>query len=463
MDKIGKYIKRIPSPNINRTTIFTTFNYAFRNYYSSDFYYKPDPIINSNHNCRLEFRSYSPGNAVVDWGDGQVETFKMRKSSSGFYVASWRTLDIDYRKNPASTGGGWGLGIDQDTGEYIRPYPNHHYADDDVSIKRSVVITFDTDIYYAGFNTTVHTEFPILEMTNLKGLTLSDNKYIMEIPYSRITKLKKLENLSFNRLGGTLQYIPDSIFEMENLKTLTLAGVVNLSNIDSSNIRKISKLKNLTSLNLNTTKIPQYIKEFNDLPNLTSLNIAPDVNSDSQPRFDEVTKINPKLTDLNFMGSNWIAGRVRTNWAEWISGKGIENIRTLYADFAPKLTWNLPEYLRNEMRGLTALSLVNDTPNQDRADTFVNNFYDFVTNWSQITMNATAKDGKRNQFYNLYINIWGASEPTSNTRPSGIERTPSGFVKGSSNGNPTTPMEKIYVLKNNYAQRWNIKPENYGG
>ena len=239
---------------------------------------------------------------------------------------------------------------------------------------------------------------------------------------------------------------------------MTLAGVVNLSNLDSSNIRKISNLKKLTTLDLNTTQIPQYIKEFNDLPNLVSLNIAPNVNSDTQPRFDEITQINQKLTNLNYMGSNWIAGRVRTNWADWISGKGIGNIQTLYADYAPKLTWNLPEYIRNEMRSLSTINLINDTPTQDRADTFVNNFYNYVTGWTQITMSSIAKDGKRNQLYGLYVNLYSASEPQNNTRPSGVEQAPSGFVKGSNNGNPTTPMEKIYVLKNNYAQAWNVKP-----
>lgn len=38
------------------------------------------------------------------------------------------------------------------------------------------------------------------------------------------------------------------------------------------------------------------------------------------------------------------------------------------------------------------------------------------------------------------------------------EQAPEGFVKGQSNGSPATPMEKIYVLKNNYAQKWTIKP-----
>ena len=45
MDKYGKYIKRIPSPDANRTTIFTTFNYAFQNYYSNDFNWAKTGII----------------------------------------------------------------------------------------------------------------------------------------------------------------------------------------------------------------------------------------------------------------------------------------------------------------------------------------------------------------------------------------------------------------------------------
>lgn len=459
MDRIGKYIKRIPSPNTNRTTIFTTFNYAFQNYYSNDFNYIPNPVVSSDYNCYIAFYSREPGEVTVDWGDGNTEVFKMRKASATSYIASWRTLNVDYRKNPASTGGGWSLGIDQETGEYIHPYPNHHYADDDIDKERSVTMTFTCDIVSASFNTTVHHSFPILEMTTLESLSLSDNKYIMEIPYSRITKLKNLKSLYLNRLGGTLQYIPDSIFDMTGLTSLTLSGVVNLTNIDSSNIRKIGNLKQLTNLSLNTTWLPQYIKEFNDLPNIVTLDIAPNYLPDVYPKFDEVTQINQNLISLNFMGSGWIAGRTRTTWAEQISGKGIDKLQTLDASYAPNLTWDFPEFIK-EMRSMSSFSINFCTPTVARADLFVNNFYTYITGWTQTTMNGIAKDGKRNQFYGLYINMWGPSEPNANSRPSGTEQAPAGFVKGSSNGNPATPMEKIYVLKNNYGQSWNIKPIN---
>lgn len=72
MDKYGKYIKRIPSPDANRTTIFTTFNYAFQNYYSNDFNYIP----NSDYNCYIRFDSETPGEVIVDWG---METLKHSK------------------------------------------------------------------------------------------------------------------------------------------------------------------------------------------------------------------------------------------------------------------------------------------------------------------------------------------------------------------------------------------------
>lgn len=110
------------------------------------------------------------------------------------------------------------------------------------------------------------------------------------------------------------------------------------------------------------------------------------------------------------------------------------------------------------MRAITRFNVSASTHSQKRSDDFVNSFYDLVVGWDQITMTSVAKDGKRNQFYSLSVSMYAAAYPTENQRPSGTEQAPEGFVKGSSNGSPATPMEKIYVLKNNYAQRWTIKP-----
>lgn len=96
----------------------------------------------------------------------------------------------------------------------------------------------------------------------------------------------------------------------------------------------------------------------------------------------------------------------------------------------------------------------------DRTDLFVNNFYEYIMGWDSITMSGNASDGKRNQFYGLRVDIYASSYKSNHYRPSGIFQAPSGFVKGVSNGNPQTPMEKIYVLTNNYNQTWVVKPED---
>lgn len=456
MDRIGNIIKRIESPKATRTTIFTTFNYAFRCRFSNDFNYIPPPTLSSYYNSYVRFGGKEPGEATVDWGDGNIETFPLIYNGTD-YILSFRSLDIEYRKDPNNMAA-WNFGKNVETGEYIIPYPNHHYADDDINKERSIVITFTCNITGATFSSTVHTQFPILEMESLTQLTMTENRDIKEIPYNRISKLKKLTYLHFERLGPVLQYIPDSIFNLSELSTLILTGVFNLSNIDSSNIRKISNLKKLGTLYLQNNYLQQYIKEFNDMPKLYKLDIVPNIQPDVYPKFDEITQINQSLTYFNYMGGGWINNRTRTNWCEQVSGKGIGNLTVLEINYAPKLTWDFPDYIRDEMRSLKTLNAISCNATQERADTFVNNFYDYVTGWTNITMNTTAKDNQRNQFYSLHVSIYTASEPTNNIRPSGIEQAPTGFVKGSSNGNPTTPMEKIYVLKNNYGQTWNIRP-----
>ena len=114
----------------------------------------------------------------------------------------------------------------------------------------------------------------------------------------------------------------------------------------------------------------------------------------------------------------------------------------------------LPDYWY-EYRSATSLNICESLRTQQRADDFVDLFYDFVTNWEQITMSQTAKDGKRNQWYNFTVAYLDPTGNSPNRIPSGLYVAPEGFVEGVSNGNPQTPMEKIYVLMKNYKQKWN--------
>lgn len=224
-------------------------------------------------------------------------------------------------------------------------------------------------------------------------------------------------------------------------------------------------MKKIETLNLSSCYLDRYIKEFNDLPKLTSLNIAPgppdmwnyfDINI--IPSF-EVDKINTSIEAFAFL-DDWVNGERRTGWNDDnMSGRGLEHLTSFIAAHSNSLRMDkLPDYIY-EMRAITWFNVNASTHSQKRSDDFVNSFYDLVVGWDQITMTSVAKDGKRNQFYSLSVSMYVAAYPTENQRPSGTEQAPEGFVKGSSNGSPATPMEKIYVLKNNYAQRWTIKPE----
>ena len=172
----------------------------------------------------------------------------------------------------------------------------------------------------------------------------------------------------------------------------------------------------------------------------------------------EVDKINPIITTFGFL-EDWMASGRRTGWNDDnMFGRGLEYLTGFSVFGCNSFRMDkLPDYIY-EMRAITWFNVNASTHNQKRSDDFVNSFYDLVVGWDQITMTSVAKDGKRNQFYSLLVSMYNAIYPTENQRPSGTEQAPEGFVKGSSNGSPATPMEKIYVLKNNYAQRWTIKP-----
>lgn len=446
--------------NTNRVVLYMQGEYAFKSLYFSNPQQIPKPIIGSDHNSTIQFRSSSPGSVTVDWDDGNVETFQMQNNGS-FYIIGWRCLDVDYYKNPSSTGGGWGWGIDQSTGQYIKPLPNHHYTDGETR-ERHIIITFTCeDVYYFNSETVTMWGFPILELPSLQSLTIRYTSYIKEIPFVRLSKIKKLITLSFASLGDKLQFIPDSLLEMTSLTTLDISGCFDLSNPDSSNFRNIKKLKNLKSFTAAVCNITTYIKEFNDLPNLEHLYISNSnlayYGADGIPTFDEISAINPSIKYFNVLGASFSGGGIRTSWMEKeFNGKGLGNLTYLPIEFQNNLTLVLPEYLK-EMNNLMYIYGSNSFKSQSRADTWVNNLYSYMTNWEQVTMTNKLKNGKRNQFYGLNIDMWASSQPYD-YRPSGTYQAPSGFVKGVSNGNPTTPMEKIYVMENNYAHKWNIKP-----
>lgn len=446
----------------NKFVWFTTWDRALKNYYSEDYNYVPRPIIGNGYNTNVEFRSRKPGMANVDWGDGVKEQFPMTKvQGRNDYRIIFRSLAVQYRKNPDIT---WWFRR-EDGSQYV-PVDNHAYADGRKDVQRAVSIDFTCDIYYAKIDNCRMTSFPIIDIPDLETLIVSHTMHVNDgIPIDKLSRSKKLTYIDLQNVGKRMTEMPEAIISKTEVYYLNMFNMLDLRNIDASGIRNIKNMKKLNTLNLNSCYLDRYIKEFNDLPKLSTLSIAPGP-SDMWNYFDintlpffEVDKINPNITNFDFL-QDWVSGERRTGWNDDnMSGRGLDHLTgfSVYHSNSIRVD-KLPDYIY-EMRSITWFAMDYSTHSQKRSDDFVNSFYDLVVGWDQITMASVAKDGERNQFYGLAVSMYGSQYPDESQRPSGTEQAPEGFVKGSSNGFPATPMEKIYVLKNNYAQRWTIKPE----
>lgn len=409
--------------------------------------YIPDPIISADaFNRSLRFSTRKPGFVDVDWGDGTKDQYPLVKISDGSYRIVFRSLDIEYKKNPDDTV--WWY-KKEDGSQYI-PVPPHKYSD----IRRREVTMRFSNVIDGEFNMDgiVLHEFPI---TNLPDITyFAVVRSVLkngDIPYDRISKSVNLRNIQMGAFShsGVWSNWPEGFLNMKNLRYFGCNSVFNFGDDPDSNWRRFSEWKNLTEFNFNWCNIPSYDPAFNSIP-AVGINIISDRNN--IPVFDEVDKVGDDKAGVDFMGNG-------SSWKQDLVGGKLNKIQRAYCSSSTVPVDDLPDYLY-EIREFRVWNLRDGgrfINTQERADTFVNTFYDKMMSWDYITMSQTASDGNRNQFYKLTLDLYAAVSPT-NKRPSGVYQAPDGFVKGVSNGNPTTPMEKVYVLTNNYGQTWILAP-----
>ena len=444
---------------VNKVVWFTRWNYAIRNFYSDDINFVPDPILGSEYNSYIAFQSRKPGYANVDWGDGVKEQFPLEFTGS-VYKIIFRSLNVEWQKNPDDST--WWF-RKSDGSQYI-PVPPHHYADDDKNKDRVISIDFTCPVYYMDIHTCPMYEFPVVDLPDIETLIVQDTRWISDIPQERLARAIKLKYITLSYLNSSLDvsqkpnYLSDGITNKTQLISLSIPNSFNLEDIDNSGLRNIGKLVNLEGLNIERIRNKYYFKELNNLPKLKTLNMTccmGEENDNTIPIF-EVDQINQSLTRFDLF-NDWQIGNSRKDWPYHLKGKGLQNIESLTCNYMREIQLDvLPDFVY-EMRAMIEWNWAESFPTQERSDKFISTLYDFITGWEHITMSQTASDGKRNQFYNLYMGLYNSKYPV-NVRPSGVEQAPTGFVKGQSNGTPTTPMERIYVLKNNYAMRFSLPP-----
>lgn len=408
--------------------------------------YVPDPVVDSgDFNRNFNISSSKPGFVNVDWGDGTKDQYPLTKNGSVYRIV-FRSLDIEWRKNPDATT--WWF-KKEDGSQYI-PIPPHKY---DRVQKREVTMTFsnviDADFSLDGI---VLDQFPLMNLPDISYLAMV--RSVLKngnIPYDRINKSVNLRNIQMGAFShpGVWDNWPEGLFNMKNLRYFGCNSVFNFADNPDSNWRRFSEWENLTIFNFNGCNIPSYDPAFNSIP-ATDINIISDRNN--IPVFDEVDKVGDNKLVVNFMANG-------SSWKQDLVGGKLNRIHEAYCTSGTVPVDDLPDWLY-EVREFRKWNMADGGKfinTQDRADAFVNTFYDKVMSWDYITMSQVASDSNRNQFYKLVLNLYIASAPT-NKRPSGVYQAPEGFVKGVSNGNPTTPMEKVYVLTNNYGQTWILAP-----
>lgn len=340
----------------NKFVWFTTWDRALRNYYTDDYNYVPDPVVGNPYNTFVEFRSRKPGMANVDWGDGIKEQFPMTKvQGEDNYRIIFRSLAIQHKKNPNTT---WWF-RKEDGSQYV-PVDNHAYADGRRDVQRAVSIDFTCDIYYANIQVCKMTSFPIVDIPGLEFLVVSHTLYVNDgIPVDKLSRSKKLIYIDLQNIGQRMTVIPEAITSKTEVYYLNMFNMLDLRDIESSGIRNIKNMKNIQTLELSSCYLDRYIKEFNDLPKLTSLRIHPGP-SDMWNYFDintlpffEVDKINPNITNFDFL-KDWVSGERRTGWNDDnMSGRGLDHLTGFFVYHSNSIRVDkLPDYIY-EMRSIT--------------------------------------------------------------------------------------------------------------
>lgn len=452
--------------NKGSITFFTKGKYAFRGVNRNDTTDDvPDPILDgNNYNEIIGFYSNAPGMCEVDWGDGNKEQFPFAKTRSGSIYGQYRLMfrrrDISYRKNPDSHP--WWFYKD-DGSEYI-PVPNHTY-DDGMDKERVISMSFTNDVTMMESYRIMMVGFPILDMPSLINIIISipGDRTITDIPKDRIMRSVNIERITLSEFGvDTLTSIPENWNRLTKLKDLNLSKSIDFSDTEASNIRKFPSMwPNLEILNLAGGRVRVYPREWLSFSKLRELYISqgvamPSFDPNTCPAMDEVDRINSSLKIFSHI-NRWYGSVV--SWHPYMSGKGLENIESLDAShsYGNIDVSNLPDYIY-EMRSMNSFYMHFCVSTQSRCDTFISTLYDKVMGFNYLTMSSYASDGERNQFYGLYLTMYAAASPVDK-RPSGVLQAPSGFIKGQSNGSPSTPMEMVYVLMNNYGWRFNMAPE----
>lgn len=426
--------------------------------------YDPNGYVCCDQNDYLELSSSVPFELDINWDDGtDIDHVVATKSGSTYYVR-WYSYDSDYYKK--YTGNGTDGQKDQMVPDWA--FRNHIFSG--TKKEHTVTMTFTTG-YITGVycNYIQFGKYPLFEVPELVRINTSECP-CDAVNTDRFLYCPNIEYLGLRSIASTkYQKFPDSLWQLTNLKYLYIDSFVNNNDVDTNGLRNISKLKKLRELTLHgcTNK---YIKEFNDLPNLYYFKGSSGYNKDLLDNyFSEVQDINPTMTIFQ-IGSCWSDDTVSSSYPEYAFNPCLNNVNDLskvktignYFQVPKGKATIIPDWMDRAFN-ITELGL-SKIYGQDRTtsttiDLGIQAFYEHA---KQFGYNSTYQDGeykgKRNPWYGMRFSAYSQSQPY-NHRPSGTYQAPEGFEKGKSDGTPTSAMEMVYVLVNNYKWTFILAPE----
>lgn len=417
----GRYIHPRTEPVLRFRVRGTTF--------PDSYYSHSGPIYATG---RYQFDSSGPNVMHIDYGDGSSESLPFVQSGSIFRLRMSHLGEL--------------------TNNY--DYPGHYYIpgtdNHDALPEHIVTIRFDKPETVTGLivsETKLYGDFPsdIGLMDGLEVLTLNDTANITGFPL-RIGETASLKDITFRNIGSAMEErIPNSLFDMP-IESITVTNSVNLSDITSSNFDRIGEWAGtLIFFGADSCKIDQMPLEISLCTNLRSLYVRNNRFSVCPPEINGLP-----LTELRFVGTN-------PNIVEWGDFSACSDLVTLGLELnlPGTFTTNIPPWVSSltKLKKVVAYSTFGHS--QARTDTWVDNVYNFVVANALIT--GTDDDPFRAMDFDL-VPTNPSHIPTYNKRPSGIYQQPAGYVQGSNNGTPASPMERIWVLENQYGHTWLLIP-----
>lgn len=146
----------------------------------------------------------------------------------------------------------------------------------------------------------------------------------------------------------------------------------------------------------------------------------------------------------------WFHTVTVTNWGEGIGS--LVNLKELLYHGCDRITSDLPLGLQNcwKIRTIFAQRNFQNRNGQEQyhTDRHIDQYYNCINTYGDKV--STINDKFRDVLFEF------GERPDK--RPSGVYQQPDGFVLGTNNGNPISPMEKIWVLVKQY--KWKIRIVN---